>query len=328
MERMQKIIPQKLTNGDTICIIAPSKSLLTITNKHRTASERILKEIGFNVIYGSHVGEIDEFNSSSVASRISDLHEAFLNKNVKCILAAAGGFNSNQLLRYIDWRLISNNPKIFCGYSDITTLLTAIFTKTGLITYSSPNLSSFGDPVHSGYSTEYFIKCLMQNEPYEIKPCETWSNSKWEKNWSVHKNEGFWVMQEGECEGQALGENLITLDLLKGTEYFPKLANSILFLEDDFNQLQQNIDENLEALIIDRSFRNIKGIVFGRFQEQSKMTRELLHGMLQSKPELNGIPILANVDFGHTEPKFTFPFGGRVKIQATTNSSLIQILDH
>lgn len=271
---------------------------------------------------------MDEFSSSSVSSRISDLHEAFLNKKVTCILAAAGGFNSNQLLRHIDWQIIAKNPKIFCGYSDITTLLTAIFTKTGLITYSSPNFSSFGDPVHSGYSIEYFTKCLMREEPFVIKPCESWSNSKWEKNWSVHTNEGFWIMQEGKCVGQALGENLITLDLLKGTEYFPKLANSILFLEDDFNFLPHNIDANLEALIIDRRFKNIKGIVFGRFQEQSKMTRELLSNMLKTKAELQGIPILANVDFGHTEPKVTIPFGGTVKIQAAKHNSLIQILEH
>ena len=132
---MKKIIPPKLLPGDTICIIAPSKSLSTITKEQRKASEKKLKELGFNIVYGDHVEEINEFNSSSVASRIADLHQAFRDKKIACILAAAGGFNSNQLLRHIDWDLITNNPKIFCGYSDITTLLTAFYTKTGLVTY-------------------------------------------------------------------------------------------------------------------------------------------------------------------------------------------------
>jgi muramoyltetrapeptide carboxypeptidase LdcA involved in peptidoglycan recycling len=135
-------------------------------------------------------------------------------------------------------------------------------------------------------------------------------------------------MQDGEAEGCALGENLVTLAFLKGTEYFPKIANSILFLEDDFTNLREDFDEHLQSLIIDRRFNNIKGIVFGRFQEQSKITREVLHDIVSRKNELKGIPILANVDFGHTEPKFTFPFGGRVKIQGSKHSSLIQILDH
>jgi muramoyltetrapeptide carboxypeptidase len=324
----KKIIPPKLLPGDTICVIAPSKSLSTITKKQRTAAEKKLNEIGLNVIYGKHVEEIDEFNSSSVASRIADLHKVFEDKKVKGILAAAGGFNSNQLLRYIDWELIGNNPKIFCGYSDITTLLTAIYTKTGLITYSSPNFSSFGDPVHGDYTTDYFVKCLMQEKPFVVKPASTWSNSKWEEKWSVRTNEGFWVMQEGEYEGKALGENLVTLNFLKGTEYFPNLENSILFLEDDFNNSSSDFDEHLQSLIIDREFKNIKGIVFGRFQEQSKITREVLHNIVSTKSELRGMPIIANCDFGHTEPKFTFPFGGTVKIVASKHSSLIQILEH
>jgi muramoyltetrapeptide carboxypeptidase len=325
---MNKIIPPKLTSGDTICIIAPSKSLSTIAKEQRNAAEQKLNEIGLNVLYGKHAEEINEFNSSSISSRIEDLHEAFSNKRVKGILAAAGGFNSNQLLRHIDWDLIRDNPKIFCGYSDVTTLLTAIYNKADLITYSSPNFSSFGDPLHAEYTTDYFIKCLMQDTPFVVKPAISWSNSKWEEKWSVHTNEGFWVMQEGDCEGIALGENLITMDLLKGTEYFPDIENSILFLEDDFNNLPHNFDANLEALIIDKRFKHIKGIVLGRFQEQSKMTRVLLHEMLTTKTELKGIPIIANADFGHTEPKFTFPFGGKVKISASKHSSFIQILEH
>ncbi len=121
---------------------------------------------------------------------------------------------------------------------------------------------------------------------------------------------------------------MITLDLLKGTEYFPDIANSILFLEDDFNNLPQNIDEHLQSLIIEKQFKHIKGIVFGRFQEQSKITREVLREMLATKSELKRIPIIANVDFGHTEPKFTFPFGGTVKIQASKHKSFIQFLEH
>lgn len=325
---MKRIIPPKLRAGDTICIIAPSKSLLTITKPQRKASVKRLNNIGLNVIYGKHAEERDEFDSSPVASRITDLHRAFADKKVKGIIAAAGGFNSNQLLRHIDWQLIKENPKIFCGYSDITTLLTAIYTKTGLITYSGPNFSSFGDPVHGDYTISYFIKCLMEDMPFVVNQADTWSNSKWEDKWHVRANEGLWVMQDGECQGLALGENLVTFNFLKGTEYFPNIENSILFLEDDFNNKPHDFDEHLQSLIIDRRFKKIKGLVFGRFQEQSKITREVLHDIVSTKSELHGMPILANADFGHTEPKFTFPFGGKVKITASKHASLIQILDH
>ena len=135
-------------------------------------------------------------------------------------------------------------------------------------------------------------------------------------------------MQEGECEGITLGENLITLNLLKGTEYFPRMGNSILFLEDDFYKMPENIDEHLEALMLDRHFRNVRGIVFGRFQQESKMDRQILAEIIFSKSELRGLPILGNVDFGHTEPKFTFPCGGRVKMKASKQASFIHFLQH
>jgi muramoyltetrapeptide carboxypeptidase LdcA involved in peptidoglycan recycling len=325
---MRKIVPPKLRPGDTICIIAPSKSLATLTKEQIDAAEKRLTEIGLQVSYGKHVEEINDFHSSSVDSRIVDLHEAFADSKINGILAAAGGYNSNQLLRHIDWQLIQNNPKIFCGYSDITTLLTAFYTKTGLITYSGPNFTSFCDPLEYQYMLQYFKKCLMETDPFQINPSKEWSNNILSDDKTVHINEGFWAMQEGECEGIALGENLITLDLLKGTEYFPRIENSILFLEDDFYKLPENIDEHLEALIIDKRFKHVRGIVFGRFQEQSKMTRQILKEILDSKSELQGMPILGNVDFGHTEPKFTFPFGGRVKIQAATHANSIQFIEH
>ncbi len=92
---MRKMIPSKLLLGDTICIIAPSKSLSTVTKEQIHVAENKLTEIGLNVVYGKHVEEIDEFNSSSVESRVFDLHQAFEDKKIDGILAAIGGFNSN-----------------------------------------------------------------------------------------------------------------------------------------------------------------------------------------------------------------------------------------
>jgi len=165
---MKKIIPSKLYPGDTIRVIAPSKSLSTLTKEQIAIAEKRLTDMGFSVVYGKHVSEMDDFHTSPIASRIEDLHEAFLDKNCKAILAAGGGYSSNQLLRHIDWQLIRDNPKIFCGYSDITTLVTAIYTKTGLITYSGPNFASFSDQVQYIYTVEYFKKCLMETGSYGV----------------------------------------------------------------------------------------------------------------------------------------------------------------
>src|SRR5579872_6700041 len=142
------IFPQKLNPGDEIRIVAPSMSAKTLVKERRKIANVQLGKLGLRVSYGKHIDELDDFESSSIESRIVDLHEAFLDKNVKGIIAARGGFNSNQLFRYIDYNLIRKNPKIFGGYSDITGITNAIYAKTGLVTYSMPTYSHFGQKLN------------------------------------------------------------------------------------------------------------------------------------------------------------------------------------
>jgi len=173
---MNKIFPEKLKAGDEVRFIAPSRSMEIINEETKNIANQRFADLGLKLSFGKHINESDEFNSSSIKSRIEDLHDAFLDKNVKGVLTVIGGFNSNQLLKYIDWDLIKNNPKIFCGYSDITILCTSIFTKTGLITYYGPHYSTFGQKLHFDYSLDYFNKCLISSNPFNILPINNWSD--------------------------------------------------------------------------------------------------------------------------------------------------------
>src|SRR3989344_4943573 len=141
---MKSVFPAKLQSGDTVAIITPSRSLRIISADIQEIANKRFAELGLKLVFGRHCSECDEFKSSSITSRIVDLHEAFANTDVKATLAVIGGYNANQLLRYLDWDLIRANPKILCGFSDITALSNAIYTKTGLVGYSGPHYSSFG----------------------------------------------------------------------------------------------------------------------------------------------------------------------------------------
>lgn len=311
----------KLKAGDEIRIIAPSRSLALISPEVRKLAEERLSQLGFKVSFGKNVEEVDTFLSSSVESRVSDLHEAFADKNVKAILTVIGGFNSNQLLKYIDWDLIKNNPKPVCGYSDITILANAIFAKTGLVTYYGPHYSSFGEKLNFDYTLEYFKKVLMSEESFELRPSETWSNDTWyldQDHRDLIKNEGWWAIHPGQAEGLILGGNLNTFNLLQGTEYFPNfISDTILFIEEDGGTGgagDVEFDRNLQSIIHLPNFDKVKAIIIGRFEKVSKMTEEKLKLIIESKKELGNLPIIANVDFGHTTPMATFPIGGRAKI--------------
>ena len=218
---MKKIFPSKLQRGDTVRIISPSRSIQILSEETKHTANKRFEEMGLTLTFGNHVNECDDFSSSSIESRIEDLHQAFLDKEVKAIITVIGGFNCNQLLKYIDWELVRNNPKIFCGFSDITALNNAIYTKTGLVTYSGPHYTNLGQKLSVDYTLEYFSKCLFSDDPFDI----------------VSSNDGLQVIHDGEAEGTIIGANVCTLNLLQGTEYMPSLENSILYIEDDYESL-------------------------------------------------------------------------------------------
>ncbi len=328
---MQKIFPVKLKAGDEVRVIAPSRSMSIIAEESKEIANRRFSEMGLKLSFGKHINETDEFVSSSVESRIEDLHEAFSDSDVKAIFTVIGGFNSNQLLKYIDWDLIKKNPKILCGFSDITALNNAIYAKTGLITYSGPHYSTFGHELYFDYTLEYFKKCLLQDKPFKLMPSINWTDDMWwvdQKNRNLIPNPGWLVINEGLAEGTILGSNLCTFNLLQGTEYFPSLENSILFLEDDEESKPHHFDRDLQSFIHLPAFQGVKGIVIGRFQKASQMTDDKLIKIIKTKKELNKIPVIANVDFGHTDPLITFSIGGMVRLQAEKGNSKIEIIEH
>lgn len=328
---MEKIYPSKLKEGDGVRIIAPSCSMGIISKEIREITNKRFAELGLKLSFGKHIEEIDDFRSSSIQSRVEDIHDAFGDKNVKAVITVIGGYNSNQLLKYIDWDLIKNNPKIFCGYSDITALNNAILTKTGLVSYSGTFYSTFGQELYFDYTLEYFKNCLISNEPFEIKPSDQWSDDEWYKNQKERnpiKNDGFLIINEGKASGTIIGGNLCTLNLLQGTEYFPELKESILFIEDDDLSSAVIFDRDLQSLIHLPDFKNVKGIVIGRFQKASEISDDILMQIIKTKKELNNLTVIANVDFGHTSPMITFPVGGEAKLEVKDGKVKLEIIKH
>ena len=328
---MKKIYPEKLKSGDKICVIAPSRSLAIISKECRQIANKRLTQMGLKVVFSQHAEEVNKLSSSSIKSRVKDLHAAFADTQIKAILTVIGGFNSNQLLQYIDWGLIKKNPKIFCGFSDITTLNNAIFAKTGLVTYSGPHYSTFGQRLYFDYTLEYFRKCLFSSAPFDILPDENWSDDVWYKDQNdrnLMANKGWLIISEGKAEGTVLGANLGTFNLLQGTDFMPQFEGTILFLEECAPAQAWDFDRELQSLIHRSDFGQVKGLVFGRFQKTSKITDKQLIDIVKTKKELNNLPVIANVDFGHTDPKITFPIGGTAKIIAHSNNSKIEILEH
>ena len=315
--------PPKLQVGDCVRVIAPSQSLGIISKEIQLEAARKLNALGLEVTYGAHVHEQDEQDSTSVESRLTDLHEAFFDPNVKAIFSVIGGYNANQLLPFIDWQLIKEHPKAFIGYSDTTALQNAMLAKADLVTYSGPAFSTFGQKKYFEYTLHQFREMLFLERPKKVPCAETWTDDEWyidQDNRHPEASEGRWVVQPGSAEGTVIGGNLSTFALLQGTPYFPRVKDPILFIEGDVGEHFSEIERRLESLLQALSREQLGGIVIGRFPKACNVSRKEVAKFFQRHVELRDVPVIANVDFGHTNPMMTFPIGGSVRLSATLNA--------
>ena len=310
------MIANKLKRGDEVRVIAPSRNLTEVRQDVHHHAVDFWEREGFRLTFSKNSREVNQFHSSSIASRIEDIHEAFSDPNVKMIITCLGGFNANQLLRHLDYDLIARNTKILCGFSDITALLNAIYAKTGLVTYHGPHYGTFVFEQEAEYTRKAFFDCMMSDAPIVITPSATAGK--------------YHTIQEGTCEGTIIGGNLCTLNLLQGTPYMPDIRNKVLFLEDDNIMgpyFCYEFDRNLESLLQIEGGDTIKGIVFGRFDESCGLTVETITDIIQDKVPTN-IPVIFGADFGHVFPMITFPIGGTARINANNGGAEIHIITH
>lgn len=310
------MIANKLKLGDEVRVIAPSRNLTEVRQDVHHHAIDFWKREGFNLTFSKNSREVGKFHSSSITSRVEDIHEAFCDPNVKLVITCLGGFNANQLLRHLDYDLIARHPKILCGFSDITALHNAIYAKTGLVTYHGPHYGTFAFDREVEYTRKAFFDCVMNDMPIVITPSEAAAK--------------YHTIQEGACEGTIIGGNLCTLNLLQGTPYMPDMRDKVLFLEDDNIMgpyFSYEFDRNLESLLQIDGADTIKGIVFGRFDDSCGLTVETITDIIQDKVSAN-VPVVFGADFGHVFPMITFPIGGTVKISADKDGAEIQIITH
>jgi muramoyltetrapeptide carboxypeptidase len=230
----------------------------------------------------------------------------FHNKNVKAIFSIRGGYGSGRLLDKIDYKLIRNNPKIFVGYSDITALQMAFFTKTGLVTFGGPMVAvDFHDEI-SPFTEEVFWRTITSN-----KKIGRIQNPRKEK---------FYLLNKGRGQGRLLGGNLSILTSLMGTEYLPKLKDSILLLE-DANEAPYRIDRMFNQLRLAKILKQVSGIILGHFvdcYETDPAKRSFtLNEVIIEYFQNSQLPVLYNVKHGHIKENITIPYGVKCVLNAT-----------
>lgn len=334
-----RVVPDKLRAGDEVRILALSRSIgglkqyPGIVDADVEYASKRLEALGLRVSFGRHVRETNPHLTISVESRLEDLRDTLNDASVKGILAVTGGIGAIQLLNRLDFALFVAHPKILCGYSDITFLCNAIYGRTVVVTYNGPHFSTF--MMHRGfdYTLRYFQACLFDPAPFDAVASPEWSDDVWidQENRHYFPNSGWWGIHDGEAEGTVLGGGYFALNLMQGSEFFPLLDEAILFLESpaEGKSTLMNLDMGLRALTYQPEFRKVRGIVIGRFASNNgEIDRHKMSALINNIPELAGLPVIANCDFGHTTPILTLPIGRRCRIKVSGDQTQLTILTH
>ncbi len=333
---MELIKPKKLKKGDTIAIIAPSGGLGAIFPHRVDNGIKALRDLGFQIKEYPTVRKISDLgDSGNPDERAKDIHDAFEDKKIKAIICSIGGIAANSVLNKIDYNIIKKNPKIFCGYSDITLLHHAFLKKAGLITFYGPCLmTQFGEyPKPWDYTEDYFYKSLIKGNLNQIEPSKKWTDEilDWNEKKDLERprklfdNEGYIWLKKGKVIGKITGGCLYSLLQLKGTKYEPDYNKKILFIEtpegQNFNKGEplEYVNAQLRDLMNSGVFDRISGLIVGRpFRYNKEEIQKFKKIILDNTKEYN-FPILYGVDIGHTDPMITLPLGVEVTLDSSKN---------
>lgn len=282
----------KLKKGDTIGVVNPSDRINDDDIPEIKESERLLKEKGYNVVFGKNVYKNTTGYGASAKEKAEDINNMYANKNINAIMSVKGGFNSNSVYEYLDLNVIKDNNKIICGYSDSTSYINYIHSKTGNIGCIGPNFKSLNSPDTNYYSLNEMLK-RFENNYYDL---------------ATDENE-FRVIKDGQAEGELIGGNLSLITELVDEIDF---TNKILFLEEfSFESPSAMVSNYLYKLRQKGIFKRISGIWLGNYEGDVSIEKILLDTIEDMK--LN-IPIIKSDNFGHIERKITVPLGVKAKI--------------
>ena len=287
--------PLKLHIGDTIGIVAPSNPIIGENIKELEQAKKIVEKDGFKIKYSKNLFSNTNGYSSTAKEKADDINLMFADKEVKMIWCAKGGNNSNSTFEYLDYKLIKNNPKIICGYSDITSITNMITEKTGLVTFSGTNFKTIATD-----ETDFSYKQALNrfvDESLEFGP----------------ENEEYKTIKEGKTSGKLIGGNLSLIRGMVAGKYTLDFMNKILFLEElGFETDPVATSNNLYYMKQNGVFDKIKGLWIGNYEHESGIPLEkIIMDVLEGEYKF---PIIKSNNFGHIERKTVIPIGTKAEI--------------
>lgn len=329
---MKLIAPKAISAGDKIATISMSwGGAGELPHRYQKGKERLQQVFNLEVTETRHALHPAQWLYNHPEARAKDLMEAFSDPSVKAIISNIGGDDSIRMLKYIDLDVIKANPKIFLGFSD-STITHFICLKAGFSSfYGTSLLVGFAEnnamhdyqvndikrtlfssktigqiyPNKEGWTTEFldWFDIALQDVKRKFSPADDWQ----------------FLRGDSIVQGRLIGGCMEVLEMLKGTDYWPSpevWKDCILFFETSEEKPKPEYIRwwlrNYAAMGI---LNSAKGVLFGRPYD-NLYTEEYETELLKVLDEegLYNLPVITRMDFGHTCPTFTIPYGRLAEI--------------
>jgi len=296
---------RSINSNSKVGIISPA--WIPIEDRMKSGIQYLEKK-GFKIVKGKNVGHEHGYFAGTDEERLSDFHDMFADPEIDMILCARGGWGGLRLLDKIDYDLIRQNPKLFVGYSDITTLQLAIWKKTGVPSLSGPMVGVEMGKGILPFTEQHFWGQVHNTDPqYHFNFVET----------------DTFILNTGQAKGHLLGGCLSLVCHLVGTPYSPDYSGAILFLE-DVGEKPYKIDRYLAHLKQAGVFDQINGLILGDFIDCEADEDEVSFQLDEILDEyFAGVsyPVIRNFPYGHGDLKFSMPVGVKTTLD-TENREL------
>jgi muramoyltetrapeptide carboxypeptidase len=322
------VAPPRVRAGDTVAIISPSAPAVGWWPHRVERGRAYLESLGLKVRVMPNAGGKAGWVSASPEARAADIHEAFLDDRVRVVLASIGGNHSNQILPHLDFDLIAAHPKIPQGYSDTSVLLWAIAQRSRLRTFHGPALTveMAEFPAVLPYTDRFLRAAWFGAAPTSFEPAAEWTDefldfftkADLSRARGLRPSPGWITLRSGVAEGPLVGGCLETICWhLKGSAFWPDLSGAILFLEtSEEAPSPAHVDAYLTDLEQLGVFDSIAGLILGRPMRYTDEQAKALWHVAEERTASAGIPVLGNVDLGHTDPMLTLPIGVAARVDA------------
>lgn len=284
--------PEPLSRGDRVSLLAPSGAWDPVRLQ---AGIDVLESWGLETVGPRTTGNLRYFSAGDV-ERASEFEAAFANPDTRAVLAVRGGSGAARAMSHIDLDVVRSNPKIFCGYSDVTLLLDAIASRAGLMSFHGPMIG-VDLPRISDTARERFRRFLFGEDG--------WFNGEAEQCWRPGRGSGI-------LKGGCLAVLVTTL----GTPYEIDTSDSILFIE-DVAEAPYAIDRMIVHMKHAGKFDAVRGLVFGPMQscdggEGPDLLREIVLDVLGDFD----FPVLFGLQAGHGADNGVLPIGCEIELDS------------